>query len=376
MWDFYPGVSARRKRKLRQKWKRASPQVIEKRREELGLDRDGFRYLLRWSDRCRDFHQRRRILTILHWANGWPVGFIAEAFRCDRSTVHRTIGRFREEGPGGLVDRRKDNGPNKVDEEYLKTLVELVRGSPQDFGERRPTWTRELLERVAARKTRVHIDVSTMSRALSQIGARLGRPRPFVNCPWSERKRKRRLAELKRLIENLPPDEVAFRGDEVDVHLNPKIGPDWMLRGQQKGVPTPGKNEKRYIAGAMHAATKKMVWVTGKRKTSALFINLLWRLASRYRRYRRIHVIVDNYIIHKSKITQRAVEAFKRKVVLHFLPPYCPNDNPIERVWQDFHANVTRNHRHKTMRGLMVRAERWLEKRNERLTTRRLRKAS
>ena len=33
------------------------------------------------------------------------------------------------------------------------------------------------------------------------------------------------------------------------------------------------------------------------------------------------------------------------KVVLHFLPPYCPDDNRIERVWLDLHANVTRNHR-------------------------------
>ena len=38
--------------------------------------------------------------------------------------------------------------------------------------------------------------------------------------------------------------------DEVDIHLNPKIGPDWMLRGQQKTVPTPGQNQKRYLAGA------------------------------------------------------------------------------------------------------------------------------
>ena len=48
----------------------------------------------------------------------------------------------------------------------------------------------------------------------------------------------------------LPRDEVAVYVDEVDIHLNPKIGPDWMLCGQQKTVLTPGKNEKRYLAGA------------------------------------------------------------------------------------------------------------------------------
>jgi len=40
--------------------------------------------------------------------------------------------------------------------------------------------------------------------------------------------------------------------------------------------------------------------------------------------------------------------------LLHLLPPYCRDDNRIERVWLDLHANVTRNHRCKSMRELMA----------------------
>lgn len=376
MWTRLFGVSARRRRKLRAKWSRAEESEVARRQEDVALDRRALGVLTRWANCCRDADLTRRILTVVNWADGWPPGYIAEAFRCHPCTVHRTLNRYRDEGPGGLVDRRKDNGRRKLDEGYLKTLARLVYGSPTDFGERRPTWTQELLGKVAARKTGVQVSPSTMSRALAEIEARLGRPRPSVGCPWPERKRKRRIDEIKKLVGNLPADEVAFWSDEVDVHLNPKIGLDWMLKGQQKDVRTPGRNEKRYIAGAMQAATKKMVWVTGERKASALFISLLWRLASRYRRYRVIHLIVDNYVIHKSKITQTALEAFNGKIVLHFLPPYCPNDNPIERVWQDFHANVTRNHPHKTMRGLMAGAEQHLEERNEGLQRARARKAA
>jgi len=36
------------------------------------------------------------------------------------------------------------------------------------------------------------------------------------------------------------------------------------------------------------------------------------------------------------------------------LPPYCPNDNRIERLWQDLHANVTRNHTCVNMDELMT----------------------
>jgi len=55
----------------------------------------------------------------------------------------------------------------------------------------------------------------------------------------------------------------------------------------------------------------------------------------------------------------RALEAMGGRVVPHFLPPYCPQHNRIERRWLDLHAHVTRNHNHATMAGLMrdVRAE-------------------
>jgi DDE superfamily endonuclease len=58
--------------------------------------------------------------------------------------------------------------------------------------------------------------------------------------------------------------------------------------------------------------------------------------------------------LHASKKTQRFLAQFGGRVVLHFLPPYCPDDNRIERVWLDLHANVTRNHRCKTIEELMV----------------------
>jgi transposase len=42
------------------------------------------------------------------------------------------------------------------------------------------------------------------------------------------------------------------------------------------------------------------------------------------------------------------------------MPPYCPDANRIERVWQDFHADGTRNHRCKTMKHLLHNAREYL----------------
>ena len=94
------------------------------------------------------------------------------------------------------------------------------------------------------------------------------------------------------------------------------------------------------------------MWLASERKNSAVFIQWLKHLRSKYRRYRVIHVVCDNYIIHKSKKTLAAVPKMGC-IELHFLPPYSPDYNPIDRLWGDLHAVVTRNHKHKKMTHLM-----------------------
>jgi transposase len=214
------------------------------------------------------------------------------------------------------------------------------------------------------RQTGVRIHVATMSRALALIRARRGRPRPTVRCPWSPLARARRLAALHRLVAGLPRRERAFYEDEVDIHLNPKLGADWVVPGQQKEVMTPGTNVKRYLAGALEVRTGLLTWVEGERKTSALFIALLDRLVKWNPRARVIHVILDNYRVHDSKITQAALRGHGGRVRLHFLPPYCPLGNRIERVWEDLHANVTRNHTCGTIEALLVEVREYLWRRN------------
>ena len=148
-------------------------------------------------------------------------------------------------------------------------------------------------------------------------------------------------------------EEPDLEEDQVDIHLNPKPGPDWMPRGVQKRVRTPGKNQKRYLAGALNLSTGLVVWVEDERKRSQLFIDLIDAIARRYRRCRKIHLILDNYSIHTSRITLAALERHKGRVVLHFLLPFNSDENPIEGLWRDLHANVTRNHRCRTIEQLM-----------------------
>lgn len=333
---------------------------------------------LRWRDKerirkrlrqCRNAGLKTRYLIIVNLMMGRSVRETVAALQVGRSTVYAVAKRLREHGEAGLIDRREENGERKLDECYLATLYDMVASSPKEFGWRRPTWTREMLVDTLVRKTGVRIHVSTMSTALHVVGARRGRPKPTVGCPWSKRAKNRRLREIRDLIDNLPDDEVAVYEDEVDIPLNPKIGPDWMVGGQQKEVETPGQNVKRYLAGAIDVRTKELIWVEGEKKDSMLFILLLWELVQHYRDAKVIHVVLDNDSIHSTRQVELSLETEEgQRLQLHFLPPYCPDHNRIERVWRDLHDNVTRNHQCDDMPQLMAEVRYWLRKRNRKLS--------
>jgi transposase len=310
------------------------------------------RELVRLGRKSRDPQTCLRFLLVAIATSGVSCSEAARRVGTAKSTAIGAVNRYVEAGIPGLYDRRRLNGVTKVDRPFRAMLEQVLLQTPDEFGWRRPTWTRELLCLEMERRGLPRVAVCTIGRALFQIGARLGRPKPVVRCPWGERRKNRRLNEIRRLAETVSPKEPVFYADEVDIHLNPKIGLDWMPLGIQRRVVTPGQNQKRYLAGALHAGTRKLTWVAGDRKNSDLFCQLVWRLAAENRRAR-IHIILDNYIIHSSKITQRFLAQFSGRVVLHFLPPYCPDGNRIERVWLDLHANVTRNHRRSRMDDLM-----------------------
>ena len=151
-----------------------------------------------------------------------------------------------------------------------------------------------------------------------------------------------------------------FYVDEADVDFNPRIGPAWTRRGVQPQVPTPGQNRKHYLAGALNAHTGHVVWVEHARKNTALFVKLLQALRRRYRAARRIVLILDNYVIHKSVYASNWL-AKNGKFRLVFQPTYSPWVNQIERLWKTMHDTVTRNHRCPTFEALAQHIIRFLD---------------
>ncbi|MDR2781199.1 MAG: transposase [Holosporaceae bacterium] len=64
-------------------------------------------------------------------------------------------------------------------------------------------------------------------------------------------------------------------------------------------------------------------------------------LGEKYLRSSKIHIILDQGPYNKSLETKKAAE--KHSIELHFLSPYSPNLNPIERLWKVMNEYVRNN---------------------------------
>ena len=239
----------------------------------------------------------------------------------------------------------------------------LMQNTPRDFGFFRSRWSCALLALLLNERHQVHVSPETIRRKLHQAGFVWRRPRPVVGPRDPEYDLK--IRRIRRFLRQLPADKTAVFQDEVDIHLNPKIGSCWMRRGQQALVVTPGNNEKAHVAGSIHWRTGTLLLsAPGKRRDAALFVAHLDDLSRRLRSYRMIHVICDNAKFHTCRAVQECLTRHRGRLQLHFLPKYAPQTNPIERVWWHLHETITRNHRCQTLQELINEVFDWVQKNN------------
>jgi putative transposase len=239
----------------------------------------------------------------------------------------------------------------------------VMHKTPRDFGYFRSRWTCELLAHQLREQYGLGLSGEAVRRGLHELGFAWRRPRPVLGP--SDPQYHAKLRRIKRLLSRLPEEEVAVFQDEVDVHLNPKIGSSWMIRGEQATVETPGNNVKRHVAGSLVWRTGTLlVSPAGKRRNAQLFITHLDDLRCRLRTYRKIHVICDNASFHNCRAVREYLAQWGHRIVLHFLPTYAPETNPIERVWWHLHETITRNHRCRSIEELVALAYDWFTTNN------------
>lgn len=324
---------------------------------------------IRWSQRqklarlarkSRSPHVVRRALAVSQLARGRTVSEVAQSVCAARSTLYQWASWFRAGGIDALCEERRGSERRTLTEGIVRELDSLLDTTPQALGYLRSRWSSELLAKELQARTGVRIHPSTVRRALAEGEWVWRRARPTLHI--ADPRKKQRMRAIRRALASQEPGVEVFYQDEADIDLNPRIGPAWRRRGgaYQEAVPTPGKNRKAYVAGALHARTGKVVWVGGISKNSALFIENLSALESEYPEAKRLVLILDNYGVHKSRAVHAWLEKHP-KFQLLFQPAYHPWVNRIERLWKAMHDTVTRNHRCRTLEQLCAQVVRFLD---------------
>jgi transposase len=288
---------------------------------------------------------------LLLCAAGWTPTAIASALFCSRTSVYRTVTDYRR----GHLDlglpaeaASATTTPRLPRASLKRSLLALLKRAPQAFGWCRTRWSCAALAAELKARRGVAVSQETVRRWLHEAGYAWKRARHTAKDDDSERAAK--LARIRSLVETLPRNAALFFADELDIHLLPKLGCEWMLKGTQAEVMTPGTNRKSYLAGALNFTTGKLLSVIGDRKNRWLFIDLLRAIdrACPVSKFTQIYVIADNYGIHKAKAVGAWLAQHPRFEVV-WLPSYCPRANPIERAFGDVHDKCTRNHKRTTL---------------------------
>jgi transposase len=301
---------------------------------------------------------RAHILLLLDHRVDWSV-IVATLFT-STATINRWRRRYLKEGVAAITGHR--TWRTSVREWWLSLVLRWVaERSPTQWGFVRSRWTCETVVVLLREDYRVRVSRETIRRRLRAANLVWRRPRPVLGP--KDRAHAVKLGRIRALLRCLPADEIAVFMDEVDINTNPKIGSMWMQRGHQAEVITPGNNEKRYLAGSWDWRTGRLTLTEGKPwqgRNTDLFLAHLDHLRRRYRCYEVIHVICDNAKPHHAKRVREYLAKHEGRVVVHYLPAYAPQTNPIERVWWHLHEDITRNHRCASMAELLRLVRDWL----------------
>jgi transposase len=270
----------------------------------------------------------------------------ASVLFCSRSSVYRIVRAYRagtltfdEASEQAMQQRRR----RVLTPSLKRSVLALLKTAPRALGWCRTRWSCATLAVELQVRRGIIISAETMRHWLHEVGWEWKRAK--VAAKDDDPDRVTKLARIRLAVEQLRVGAALFFADELDINLLPKVGYQWMPKGEQVAVLTPGTNEKRYLAGALDLTTGAITHCIWYRKQTGLFLELLDTLDRTHPapRFTHLTVVVDHAQLHQAKKVQQWLAAHPRFELL-YLPTYCPDANPIERAFGDVHDKCTRNH--------------------------------
>lgn len=275
--------------------------------------------------------ERDRIKAILLRSEGWTVPQISQALRLHQSTIikhieaYKTAGKLKNESGGSeshLADEQTQELIAHLEENTYAHNHQIVLYIKERFG--------------------VIYTVSGLHKWLHRQGFSYKKPKGLPHKADAELQ-KQFVEEYEQLKKAVGEEEPILFMDSVHPTQATKLAYGWIRAGKTKHVGTTASRTRINIIGAIQlehiAETISSQYETINAES---IMNFMDKIRSQYKDRTTIHLILDRAGYHRSLLV--AEHASKRNIKLHFLPPYSPNLNPIERLWKVMNEQVRNNH--------------------------------
>jgi transposase len=156
-----------------------------------------------------------------------------------------------------------------------------------------------------------------------------------------EQLQKEWLAEYEKLRATLPEDETICFMDGVHPTHNVQLAYGWIKKGVRKEIPTNTGRARLNLSGIIDVITHKVLIQEDEMLNTVATIKFFQKVEEAYPSKTKIHIFCDNARYYRNRAVQKYLE--DSKIKLHFLPPYSPNLNPIERLWKWMKERVIYN---------------------------------
>lgn len=139
------------------------------------------------------------------------------------------------------------------------------------------------------------------------------------------------IEEYEKLKSSLQPGDELYFVDAVHPEYQSQAVCGWIKKGECKTLQTSGKQLRLHFVGALNLEGLQIVVNEYETVDADAMLDFFKRLENQSQAST-IHVILDNAKSNKNK---KLWEFLKNsRIKLHYLPPYSPNLNPIERLWK------------------------------------------
>jgi len=264
---------------------------------------------------------------------------VAQVLDIARATMYGWLARYRHGGWGALDAAKRGGRPPKLDGKALHWIYRTVTmKNPMQMKFPFALWTSGMIAILIRHKFGIQVSRSSVSRLLNQLGLSVQRPlwRAYQQDPikveqWLKEEYPKIAASAKRRKAKI------FFGDEAGIRSDFHSGTTWGIRGKTPIVSTTGARFGLNMISALSPRGQLRFMVTKGRVGAKVFIEFIKRLLRDIKGA--IFLIVDGHPAHKAVLVRKFVESVKKRFQLFFLPPYSPELNPDEWVWNDLKNN-------------------------------------